>query len=64
MNGIDTTNKFLVSAGSEGIRIMNPPRGPISGDDAYLLAAYLQLLGVAASPTHPFADVLTAVRNA
>ena len=59
---IDTANKFLVAHQGEKLIIMNPPRGPISDDDALLLAAYL--VSMACAPTHEFDAVLEAVQSA
>ena len=61
-NEIDTTNKFLVGTQGKGIFIMNPPRAPLNGDDAMLLAAYLVLMAQATA-TNDFADVVDAVQN-
>jgi hypothetical protein len=61
---IDTANNFLVGMRGAGeIVIMNPPRGPISPDEALVLAA--TLVAIAA----PFAknrvpEVMEAVETA
>lgn len=59
---IETANKFLVASNGNGIVIMNPPRGAISGDDALLLAAYL--VSMAHPTTNEFSKVLDAVQGA
>lgn len=38
---IDTTNKFLVSVGGDGIVFLRPLPQQMSRDDALLLAAYI-----------------------
>jgi hypothetical protein len=58
---INTANKFFVASQGDKLIIMNPPRGPMSDDDALLLAAYL--VSMASSPTHEFDAVLDAVQN-
>ncbi|MGA2165150.1 MAG: hypothetical protein ABSH36_11865 [Solirubrobacteraceae bacterium] len=40
----DRLNKFFVGSQGDGLRILNPPRGIISHDDAIELAAWLVLL--------------------
>lgn len=59
---IDTANKFLVGAAMDRIVVMNPPRGPITKEEALMLAAYLVCL---ADPTSErFAGFLDAAQNA
>lgn len=58
---IDTFNKFAVGHGAAGLTILLPPLGLVKPDDALLLAAYLVALAEP-SASHPFADVLAAVR--
>jgi hypothetical protein len=58
---IETFNKFLVGASGRGLTIMNPPRGPMTTDDALLLAAYL--VAMADPGGDQFKPVLDAVLN-
>lgn len=63
MPDVDTTNKFVVSVlGNGSVVILAPPRGPLSQDDALLLAAYL--VALAAAPRERFLEILHAVENA
>lgn len=41
---MDTANKFLVGSNGDKLVIQNTPRGPISKDDALVLAAWLVAL--------------------
>lgn len=41
---INPINKFGVAVGDKGIMILMPPTGPMSQDDAILLAAWLVAL--------------------
>lgn len=59
---IDTTNKFIVAWTEHGIALLNPPRSPISADDALLLAAWLVAIAEGVGP-HRFDEVLKAVQN-
>lgn len=61
-NEIDTTNKFFVGVTSSGVVIAHPPRGPMSPEDALLLAAYLVALST--KDEQDFLAVLHAVENA
>lgn len=38
---IDPTNRFLVSSVDEGVLVLNPPRSPMSREDALGFAAWL-----------------------
>lgn len=58
---IDTMNKFLVGFAAGGVLIMHPPRGPMSDDDALLLAAYL--VSMTSAGHEAFSEVLKAVEN-
>ena len=58
---LETLNKFAVGGLGESIVVLNPPRGPVSPDDALLLAAYLVALAELGA-SHPFAEVLAAIR--
>jgi hypothetical protein len=60
---IDTMNKFIVGSQDNGIVIVNPPRGPISPEDALLLAAYLVLMAEH-DAAHTFEQVTEAVKSA
>lgn len=59
---IDALNRFAV--GIDGLRVvvLAPPQGPVSPDDALLLAAYLVAVAEPRA-TRPFADVLAAVKR-
>lgn len=58
---IDTTNKFMVGRKGEDVVLLNPPRGPISQDDAIMLAAWLVALSTDSSIE--FGDALDAVSS-
>lgn len=60
---IDPMNKFMVGARGNGIIISLPPRGPITPNDALLLAAWLVLI---AEPDadNTFTEVTEAVSHA
>lgn len=65
MAEIDTTNKFMVAmkgvgSGEEQYLIMNPPRGPISKDDALLLAAWICAI---VADDDRFTEITNAVIN-
>ena len=64
MPDIDPGNKFLVAArmagSEEQIIIMNPPRGPITTDDALLLAAWICAI---VADDDRFNEISTAVCN-
>lgn len=55
---VDTINEFLVGANGHGVVVMNPPRGPISKEQAIRLAAYLIALSGATD------EEVDAMRNA
>ena len=58
---MDTTNKYLVAIQNDGIRIMAPPRGQITPEEAVMLAAWLVAL---ADPDGlMFPKVLEAVQD-
>lgn len=57
---IDTMNRFVVAVGHGGIIVMAPPRGPISDEDARILAAYLVALS---GGRDKFLRVLDAVES-
>lgn len=57
----ETVNKFLVVTKGSMIGIIDPPRGPITVEDARLLAAYLVALS---GGMDEFAPVYDAVNNA
>ena len=40
----ETFNKFMVGLSGAGIVLLNPPRGPISNDEAIVLASWLLAL--------------------
>jgi hypothetical protein len=62
MAEIDTLNKFLVSFGpAGGIIIQKPPRGPMSPENALLLAAWLVAV---AGDEKRFKEIFEAVCNA
>ena len=58
---LDTLNRFAVGALDKSVVVLIPPQGPVSPDDALLLAAYLVALAELGA-SHPFAEVLAAVR--
>ena len=58
---LDTLNKFAVGGLGDSIVLLMPPQGPITSEDALVLAAYLVALAEPRA-SHPFADVLAAVR--
>ncbi len=60
MSEIDTTNKHLVGVQGESIVIMNPPRWPMSKDDALTFAAWIVTL---ADDHEAFSDHLAAVQS-
>jgi len=57
---IETYNKFVVVSSSNGVVIMNLPRGPISEEDALNLAAYLVAM---TGGMEAFTPVYEAVSN-
>ena len=57
---MDMFNKFFVAVRGDAIDIMNPPSGPISKDDALLLAAWLVVL--ADRTEERFTAIITAVK--
>lgn len=63
MAEIETFNKFMVAVSGRGIGMLNPPRGPMTADDALILAAYLVSIAEM-DATHKFEEVLKAVQNA
>lgn len=57
-------NKFLVGAGGQGVVIMNPPRGPISEDDALNLIAWIAVLaGIDAKEADAAIDAVQSERD-
>lgn len=58
---MNVPNKFFVGAAGAGIAVMNPPRVPISKEDALNLAAHLVVLSMASD--EEFKAVLEAVQN-
>lgn len=62
MPEIDATNKFLVSSlSNDRIVLLNPPRGPMSQEDALVLAAWLVTLSM--SSPEDFQRAFDAVRS-
>lgn len=59
---IDTLNKFMVGVQGENINILMPPRGPISKQDALLLAAWIVTLAADDEGSN-FDAVLRAVQE-
>jgi len=57
---MNTFNKFMVSGQANNIVIMSAPIGPISKNDALILAARLVAL---ADSDNKFTDLLAAVEN-
>ena len=62
MGEINTLNKFFVGVQRDMVLIGRLPMGPISADDALLLAAYLVSMAEMNTETK-FEDVLKAVQN-
>ena len=58
---METLNKFIVGAMADQIVIMNPPRAPISREDALLLAAWL--VAIADPIEDDFHAILNAVKD-
>ena len=58
---IDTLNKFAVGSLADSIVVLIPPQGPVSPDEALVLAAYLVALAEPRA-SHPFAEVLAAIK--
>lgn len=60
---IDITNRWMVAARVSGtVMILNQPVGPLSADDALVLAAWLVAIAEP-SASRPFADVLSKVQS-
>ncbi len=62
MAKIDGFNKFMVGVSCEQVFIGSPPRGPMTPDDALLLAAYLVSMAEVYSDRE-FKDVLDVVQS-
>jgi hypothetical protein len=59
---LNVTNHFVVVWEGDGrVAIWNPPRGPMSPDDALLLAAWL--VAVSSRPRERFLEILDAVEG-
>lgn len=56
---IETINRFLVAGQGQQVLVMRPPLGPITKDDALILAAWL--VAIAEDGEHKFQPVLDAV---
>jgi len=59
----DFSNRFMVAGGSKGLVIMRPPVGPLSREDALLLAAWLVAMAEVLPGDEKFEDVLAKVQN-
>ena len=60
---MDTLNRFMVSKYAEGeVIIMSPPRGPMTGDQAMMLAAWLISMALMTSDLD-IKDCVEAVEN-
>ena len=61
---VETMNRHLVSLHGDRVAIMMPPRGPISRDEALVLAAWLVVCAECGGSTREdFQRVLTAVSS-
>jgi hypothetical protein len=58
-----TDNRFLVSSSHDALVIMRQPIGPLSREDAFLLAAWLVSMAEVLPGDLKFEDVLNAVQN-
>ena len=58
---IDTFNKFMVAGNAGGTIIMNPPRTPMTKQEALLLAAWLVAMNDPGK--EEFTTILNAVCN-
>lgn len=58
---MDTQNKFMVGVQGNNIAILLPPRGPISKEDALMMAAWIVTL--ATNDEDQFAEYLVAVQQ-
>jgi hypothetical protein len=56
-------NQFGVAVRNEQIVILLPPTGPITKEDALLLAAYLVVLADESADEWNFKEILQAVKN-
>lgn len=63
MSEIHTENKFMVGGQGHNVVIANPPKAPLSADEALALAAWLVCMAEIHTETK-FEDVLNAVQNA
>lgn len=59
---IETLNQWMVGSQGKNVRIMNPPLGALSANEAMRLAAWLVTMAEM-DATHKFEDVLKAVQN-
>ncbi len=59
---IDCTNKYLVGANATHVTLVIPPVGPLTFDDALLLAAWLVAIAEQQA-SNTFDEVLAAVCN-
>jgi hypothetical protein len=60
---IDTFNKYMVGMRAGGIVIMLPPPGPISNEEALVLAAWLVSLADFSEGHKAFLDVLEQLQE-
>lgn len=59
---VDTLNRYMVAVGGDGkVQIMNPPRAPMTKEEALALAAWLVAL---ADTNDDFRQYLAAVQSA
>lgn len=62
MPEIETLNQWMVGSQGRNVRIMAPPLGALSADEAMRLAAWLVTMAQM-DATHPFEEVLKAVQS-
>ena len=62
MSEIEGFNKFMVGVSCEQVFIGSPPRGPMTPDDALLLAAYLVSMAEVYTDRE-FKDVLSHIQE-
>lgn len=62
MPEIETLNQWMVASQGKNVRIMMPPLGVLSADEAMRLAAWLVTMAEM-DATHKFEDVLKAIQN-